>query len=239
MDEISYLLDNMNITTYSLPSKDICFGIKNEMYSEIIRLKNNRKLFLSTGYNGFSLLKHDVVITNEPNYTKVERPEDNYKNYYICLESECKYVAIVYSPSIEKDWDIESLSEISDFDLDFNDIYYEIYNNAKNYNPTTKKNNKEIDFKKEGKNIRKEKEVKISKGYYYEDVKEGGYGYYKGYFIIDNTLTIIEQTSSSSQKNVEQLRLVLELDSGTSMSYIYIIYIYSLNRINEIRRYRR
>lgn len=238
-------MDNINTaTTYSLPSTEFYLKYYIENRSILYRVKNNRMIEIWTASYYYDISVYNVTVKNEEKYTRIIRKDSDSEgdgDIYFCLENECKYVCGLYS-SYDYDWDLlknPCYKIHSDFDLDFNDVYYEIYNNAKNYNPTTKKNNKEIDFKKEGKNIRKEKEVKISKRYYYEDVKEGGYGYYKGYFIIDNTLTIIEQTSSSSQKNVEQLRLVLELDSGTSMSYIYIIYIYSLNRINEIRRYRR
>lgn len=101
-----------------------------------------------------------------------------------------------------------------DFDSDFNDVYKKIFNQAKNYNSNQTNKIKSL-VNEEKSDIQDIKTA--AKGYYYEDVKEGSYGYYKGYFIVNNIITLIEQTSSSEQYGVKQLKLVLSLDSETSI----------------------
>lgn len=96
------------------------------------------------------------------------------------------------------------------FDSGFNNHYSKAYNDVKNYDPNS--NNLRRSLLEEEKN--KKGGLTVStKGYYYENIDSG----YYGYFLIDNELTIIKQTNNGGQEDVEQLKLVLTLDDITSI----------------------
>lgn len=185
--------------------------------SLVIQLYDKKVIKVGYEENMFVLLIQNTTIKQEANYTYVYDKMEEKDENYICLESECKYVCVVRD--YYKEWYYRSgcYMKVSDFKTLFNNVYNEAYDGAKNYNGI--KNEKRIkDERKSGTN----KEIKVTKGYYYEDVKENnenGYDY-KGYFLIDNILTIIKQGGEGeyvSQSGMQQLKLVLTLDSQSSI----------------------
>lgn len=210
-------MNNIQIKTYS-PSNNFCGKLINGNNGISIKEK---KMMLVEHYDSlFSFTSENVTVKDEGNYTKVEEKSSYSYDYYLCLESDCKYVCEESSYDNDGDWYLyrhPCYKKESDFASGFNDAYNLVYNNAKKYDPT--KSSLRRSLLEERDNDKKETS---SKGYYYEDAKEGNNGYYKGYFVIDNTLTIIEQTRETSQAHVQQLKLVLKLDDNSISNYYYI-----------------
>lgn len=199
--------------TYS-PSTNFHFNYTSERnyYGSI---RENKMMSVEYIDYYFSFTTQNVNVKDEGSYTKI----DNY--YYLCLERDCKYICV--TSSYEDDWDIyESpcYRKETNFKTHFNDIYIKVYNNAKNFDVNESKLRRSL---LEENDI--DKKETASKGYYYEDVSSYN-DYYKGYFVIDNTLTIIEQ-AGLSQSNVQQLKLVLNLDEKSINHINY----YIINRI--------
>lgn len=213
---MNYILDNMKVGSYSIKSKDFNLYYKHEFLQLLKRFKDNRMIDILYNVDIYEIIIENVKVTNKENYTLVEYESGNSNgDIFICLESECKYICEI--DNYESEWYMlqDPCYELtSDFDSDFNDVYKKIFNQAKNYNSNQTNKIKSL-VNEEKSDI---KDIKTAaQGYYYEDVKEGSYGYYKGYFIVNNIITLIEQTSSSEQYGVKQLKLVLSLDSETSI----------------------
>lgn len=157
--------------------------------------------------------------------------------YYYCLRSDCKYICEVNNDvSNPNNWMkslVEQCYEITSRSISvpiFNKVYEDTYKEVKGL--VTDDNGKRIlsyNNNELKENDDESRNIKGSgKGYYYEDIKQtinsNDLGYYKGYFLLDNKLTIIEQTGATRQENVLQIKLVKELNIDTRI-YIYIIII--------------
>lgn len=205
----------MNIGTYPPP---------NEFYGKspdvLLRIKDGKALVMEYSVEFIRYVRVKVVIKQEENYTKI-RGTREIDGIFYCLESDCKYICEESSYSYNNDWSYNCYSRDSEFDVYFNNICNEIYNNAKNYNPP---NNNIRSLEEDKKDVNKI--VKASKGYYYEEVERNEEAFYRGYFIIDNQLTIIAQ--SGSQPNIEQLKLVLNIDSESILYCYYCLLIDSV-----------
>lgn len=208
MEELKYKLDNLNIKTYS-PSAE--FQIGNEYV--YLMIKGNTIVSVAYMEFGFSFSNYTVTIEDKENYTKVG------SNYYLCLTSDCKYICEEYE--YDSYWELYSnkcYKKASDFDGFFNKAFNQVYTAAKNYDPTQNNLRRSLLEEKEEEEEKNNKKVKVTTaGYYKEDVKEGENGHYKGYFLIGNELTIVEQTSAYGQNEVIQKKLVLNLDETTSI----------------------
>lgn len=228
MEEINYKLNNLKLGSYSPPSDFI--GSNEYTYS---KFKENKMMEVSNYGYGFIYTSRNVTVTDNGNYTKVEYKGESGGSNYLCLTDDCEYICI--ENNYDYDWNLYSnkcYKKASDFDGFFNKAFNEVYTFARNYNPTQNNLRRSLLEEKEEEEEKNNKKVKVTTaGYYKEDVKEGENGHYKGYFLIGNELTIVEQTSAYRQDEVIQKKLVLNLDETTSINIFIILLLIFYNRI--------
>lgn len=158
----------------------------------IVKIKKNRMIIVDNTLHSFSFSRKSMNVEDKDNYTSVTSIGESSDGY---------------------DWDFfynGCIKKGTNFNGFLNKAFNQVYTAARDYDPdqyNLRRSLLEEKQRKEGENNEQGKATE--KGYYFEDVQEGQEGHYKGFFLVDDELTIIEQTTYLNYGR--EFKLVLKL----------------------------